>query len=58
MTLLLRLINAGIRVVTLFDERVYSDTSQTIDHDLIGAILYMSEAHKASARKADLIQQS
>jgi DNA invertase Pin-like site-specific DNA recombinase len=58
LTLLLNLINKGVKVVTLFNEQVYSDTSDTIEHDLIGAILYMSEAHKASVRKADLIQRT
>lgn len=58
LTMLLNLINAGIRVVTLFNEQTYSDTSETIEHDLIGAILYMSEAHNASARKADLIKRT
>jgi DNA invertase Pin-like site-specific DNA recombinase len=57
LTMLLDLINAGVRVVTLFNEHVYSDVSKTIEHDLIGAILYMSEAHNASLRKADLIRE-
>jgi len=58
LTLLLNLINSGIQVITLFNEQTYSDTSANIEHDLIGAILYMSEAHKASARKADLITKT
>jgi DNA invertase Pin-like site-specific DNA recombinase len=37
LTYLLNVINAGVRVVTMFNEKEYSDTSETIEHDLIGA---------------------
>lgn len=58
MQLLLGVINAGIRVVTLFNEHVYSDASKTMSQDLIGAVLYLAEAHQASERKSDLLKQT
>ena len=58
LTNLISLINAGIQVVTLFDERTYTSTSKTIGDDLIGAIRYMIVAHGESSRKADLIKET
>lgn len=50
----LMIIDAGIRIVTLFDGRVYQDKSESVEMDLITAILHMSEAYKSSKRKVDL----
>lgn len=48
----LRIISAGIKIVTLFDDHVYTDTSETIALDLIVAIIYLSESHKSSLGKS------
>jgi len=46
------IIQAGIKIVTLFDEHVYEVASKAVEMDLIMAILHMSEAHKSSLTKS------
>jgi DNA invertase Pin-like site-specific DNA recombinase len=58
LTQFLRLIDAGIKIVTLFDGRVYEDTSESVEIDLIVAILNMSEAHKSSLSKSIRLKQA
>jgi DNA invertase Pin-like site-specific DNA recombinase len=49
--LLLLLIDHGINVVTSHDKRIYSDKSETLEIDLIVAIVFLMDAHKSSAEK-------
>jgi len=52
----LNLINQGIKVVTLEDEKVYNEELDTID--LIVSLLSMERAHDESARKGRLVKAS
>jgi DNA invertase Pin-like site-specific DNA recombinase len=52
LTQFLNLIEAGIKIVTLFDEHLYEAASKSVELDLITAILHMSEAHKSSETKS------
>jgi len=52
----LNLINQGIKVVTLEDEKVYNEELDTFD--LIVSLLSMERAHDESARKGRLVKAS
>lgn len=58
LTQFLRIIDAGIKIVTLFDGRVYTDSSESVEIDLIVAILNMSEAHKSSLSKSTRLKEA
>ncbi len=49
--LFLTILDAGIDILTWFDRKMYREHSEQIEADLIIAIIYMSEAHKASDAK-------
>lgn len=53
LTLLLDLLNAGIKVVTLEDKRVWDSSSINSLDNLMLAIVYMSRANNESQAKAD-----
>ncbi|CAJ0689292.1 hypothetical protein LMG19089_00466 [Ralstonia edaphis] len=56
LTLLMSLLNAGIKVVTLADGKVYDDS--TNEFDLIVSITIMSRAHEESLTKSKRIRSS
>jgi DNA invertase Pin-like site-specific DNA recombinase len=49
--LLFQLQDAGINVVTVHDWKIYSEKSDTVEMDLMQAIIFMMEAHKSSLEK-------
>jgi hypothetical protein len=51
LALLLLLIDHGIHVVTFHDKRIYGEKSETLEIDLIVAILYLMDAHRSSKEK-------
>ncbi|MEI2796168.1 recombinase family protein [Pseudoxanthomonas sp. F11] len=58
MSLLLGLTSRGIRVVTIDDNKVYSDTSNEEDtFALMSALLSMSRAHEESRRKSSMLAE-
>ena len=56
LTLFMRLLNAGIKIVTLGDSKVYDDS--TNEFDLIVSITIMSRAHEESLTKSRRIRSA
>lgn len=51
--LFLTILDAGVDILTWFDKKIYRENSEHIESDLIIAIVYMSEAYKASVAKME-----
>ena len=55
--LLLSLVNSGIKVVTLIDEKIWDKTSINEVSELVASIIYMSRAHNESYSKAGRLSE-